>query len=73
MNGLGSGMATAPARMYKSMGLTATAPTRTNTSPLCGTGCGSSPYWMTWGLPVVSMKAAFTVQIIQKFRGVASR
>src|SRR5689334_5614623 len=41
------------------MGLTAEAPTLTRTSPIFGTGFGSSPKRMTSGVPVVSMKAAF--------------
>src|SRR5690348_12578443 len=42
-----------------SMGLSAEAPTRTSTSPAWGPGVGRSPWRITSGLPVVSMKAAF--------------
>src|SRR5215468_12230149 len=48
------------------MGLTATAPTRTRTSPDCGTGCGRSPERITSGPPVVSRKAAFTMTRIPR-------
>src|SRR6516162_581552 len=43
MNGFGNGMATAPARMYVSMGLSAAAVTRTRTSLSFGVGVGTSP------------------------------
>src|SRR5262245_12384181 len=51
-------MAIMPERMYKSIGLSAAARTRTRTCPGPTTGRGSSPTWMTSGGPVFSMKAA---------------